>query len=125
MDFGVAGQAKSTLVKTQSSVLAGTPVYMAPEADGDQIRRESDIFSLGVCFFEMLSGKLPFEGEGNAFLVHKVQGKRLKISSLGIPGLPAAALDEIFDRALNPDPEKRYHGVGELWAQIVALAPKV
>lgn len=125
MDFGVAGQAKSTLVKTQSSVLAGTPVYMAPEADGNQIRRESDIFSLGVCFFEMLSGKLPFEGEGNAFLVHKVQGKILRISSLGIPGLPATALDEIFGKALNPDPEKRYHGVGELWAQIVALAPKV
>ncbi len=124
MDFGVAGQAKSTLVKTQTDVLAGTPVYMAPEADGEQIRRESDIFSLGICFFEMLSGRLPFEGEGNAFLVHKVQGKHLKISSLGIPGLPPT-LDDIFDKALEPDPEKRYHGVGELWAQIVALAPRV
>ncbi len=124
MDFGVAGQAKSTLVKTQVNALAGTPLYMAPEADGEQVRRESDIFSLGICFFEMLSGRLPFEGEGNAFLVHKVQGKRLKLSSFGIAGLPPG-LDEILDKALDPDPEKRYHGVGELWAQIVSLSPKV
>lgn len=124
MDFGVARQAKATLARTQTSTLAGTPIYMAPEADGEVARRESDIFSLGVCLFETLSGRLPFEGEGNALLLNKSEGRHLKFSSLRIASSPEG-IDALFDKALSPDPNQRHRGAAEFWAHVSALEPKL
>lgn len=124
MDFGVARQAKVTLARTQTNVFAGTPTYMAPEADGEIPRRESDIFSLAVCLFEMLSGRLPFEGEGTAMILNKARGRHLRFSTLHIPGTPLS-LDLIFDKALTPDPDHRYHSAAEFWAALTALEPQI
>jgi len=112
MDFGVARQAKEALTKTaHTNTIVGTPPYMAPEQEQGSVRRESDVFALGVCFYEMVSGKLPFAGQGAGMLLNKMNGKHTLLSQI-VPGLPAG-VDQIVAKALDPDPEKRFRTPGE------------
>lgn len=122
MDFGVARQAKDSLAKqSMTNAVVGTPPYMAPEQEQGIVRKESDVYALGVCFYEMLTGSLPFGGSGAAMLLNKLNG-RLVLPSRRIPAL-ASALDEVMSRALSPDPEKRYRTPGELMAALDVLRP--
>jgi tetratricopeptide (TPR) repeat protein/tRNA A-37 threonylcarbamoyl transferase component Bud32 len=120
MDFGVARQAAEALTRAaQTNTIVGTPPYMAPEQEQGVVRRESDIFALGVCFYELLSGKLPFAGQGAGMLLNKMNGKHIPLSGV-VAGLPAGT-DEVVAKALDPDPEKRYRSAGELAAALQAL----
>jgi serine/threonine protein kinase len=63
MDFGIARSAESSGA-TQTGSLLGTPDYMSPEqARMEEVDARSDIFALGLIFFELLTGKLPFQGK--------------------------------------------------------------
>ena len=120
MDFGVARQAKEALTKAaRTNTIVGTPPYMAPEQEQGTVRRESDVFALGVCFYEMISGKLPFAGEGAGMLLNKMYGKHIPLSQV-VFGLPAG-IDGVVAKALAPDPEKRYHTPGEFGAALQGL----
>ena len=113
MDFGVARQAKDAITKmSMSNTVVGTPPYMAPEQEQGAVRRESDVYALGVCLYEMLTGHLPFTGGGAAMLLNKLNGKHIPPSQRN-PALPAE-LDEVIAKALMPDPDKRYHTPTEL-----------
>jgi len=120
MDFGVARQAKEAITKVaRTTTIVGTPPYMAPEQEQGTVRRESDVFALGVCFYEMLSGKLPFAGQGAGMLLNKMNGKHVPLSQV-VPGLPAG-VDAVVAKALDPDPEKRYSTPGEFGAALQKL----
>jgi len=116
MDFGIAHQASLTVARSASSARAGTPPYMAPEQELGSVSRESDLFSLGVVLYEMLTGRLPFTGPN--FLAQKQRRLAVPPSRLA-PGLPLA--DQIIAKALAPEPRDRYHSGAELAAAVDAL----
>ncbi len=120
MDFGVARQAKDAMTRhSMTNTIAGTPPYMAPEQEQGTVRKESDVYALGVCLYEMTTGVLPFNGVGAGMLLNKLNGKWLPPSQRS-PGLPPA-YDAVIARALAPDPDKRYHTPAELVADLDAL----
>ncbi len=113
MDFGVARQAKDALTKmSMTNTVVGTPPYMAPEQEQGTVRRESDVYALGVCFYEMLTGHLPFTGQGAAMLLNKLNGKHVPLTQRN-QNAPAE-LDAVIAKALTPDPDKRYRTPTEL-----------
>ncbi|MDD5203774.1 MAG: serine/threonine-protein kinase [Desulfobacterales bacterium] len=105
-DFGIARITSSS--KTKTGVVLGTPSYMSPEQiAGKKVDGRSDIFSLGVVLFELLSGEKPFSGDHITSLMYQIARERhLSISSI-CPKVPAV-VEKIIDRALEKDPEKRY-----------------
>jgi serine/threonine-protein kinase len=110
-DFGVARIADSG-AQTASGALIGTPAYMSPEqARGMSIDKRTDIYALGVMLYEMLAGRLPFEGETQASILLK------HITEIPQP-LPFAesrpAVQAVIDRALAKDPVLRYQTAGAL-----------
>lgn len=121
MDFGIARIAKDALGKmSMTNTIVGTPPYMAPEQEQGVVRRESDVYALGVCLYEMLTGRLPFAGSNGGMLMSKLEKAYQPASSL-VPGLPQG-LDEVVARALEPDPDKRVKSAGELVTYLDALA---
>ncbi len=121
MDFGIARVAKDAMSHySMTNTVVGTPPYMAPEQEQGVVRRESDVYALGVCLYEMLTGKMPFNGSGSGMLMNKIN-KSYVPASKAMPGLPTA-VDGVFARALDPDPEKRFHSAQELVAALEALA---
>ncbi|MFI5363183.1 MAG: protein kinase [Elusimicrobiota bacterium] len=120
MDFGIARQAKDALTRrAMTNTIAGTPPYMAPEQEQGNVRRESDVFALGVCLYEMTTGFLPFTGSGAAMLLNKLNGKLIPACQRN-PALPAG-FDAVVARALAPDPDQRYRTPAELVAALDAL----
>ncbi len=121
MDFGVARQAQEALTRTAyTNTVVGTPPYMAPEQEQGTVRPESDVFSLAVCFYEMLTGGLPFEGVGAGMLLNKINGKHVPPSHR-VPSLPAG-LDRVFAKAFVPEAGVRYRTAAELLAAVEGVA---
>ncbi|MFN2643968.1 MAG: serine/threonine-protein kinase [Burkholderiales bacterium] len=114
-DFGLARLPASSM--TQAGTVLGSPQYMAPEHIQEQpVDARADIFSLGVVLYEMLTGRTPFEDEGDAdlfALLERVVKEAAPRLSLRRPELPAA-LDAIIERALAKQPKERYARAGQL-----------
>ena len=105
-DFGIARLTDSS--KTKTGMVLGTPSYMSPEQlAGKKIEGRSDLFSLAVSLYQMLSGKLPLEGESMAQLMFKIANEPpTDILSVN-PNLPPA-LVAFLDKALSKNPDERY-----------------
>src|SRR5436309_9551995 len=107
-DFGIAKLVDAEM--TQSGTLLGTPSYMSPEqAMGDKLDGRSDIFSLGVCAFEMLSGEQPFPGNNVTSILYKlVHVDPIEPPNLEMHGLVPQKWHEVFGRVLAKKPDDRY-----------------
>jgi eukaryotic-like serine/threonine-protein kinase len=124
MDFGIARLAQPT-VKTQTGMLLGSPQYMSPEQIlGQKVDARSDVFSLGLVLYEMLTGAKPFSGEDIPQLTFNVCNIAAKPPSHLVPSLPAV-LDFIIARALKKKPDERYAGAAELARDLRACAEEV
>lgn len=103
MDFGIARRVQETLSTMSRVEVAGTPAYMSPEQEqGGAVGPAADLFALGVCAYEMLSGRLPFPQGG---LAAKAQGLYIPATQ-GTP-LPKA-VDNELSRALHAQPAARH-----------------
>ncbi len=120
MDFGLAKLAHRSKMTVQGTTL-GTAAYMSPEqARGEEADNRSDIWSLGVVLYEMISGQLPFKGDYEQAVIYSIQNEEpLPLTALrsGVP----IALDGIIAKALAKDPATRYQHVDELPADLKAL----
>lgn len=107
-DFGIAKLADSEI--THSGALLGTPSYMSPEqAMGGKLDGRSDIFSLGVVAFEMLSGQQPFPGANVTSILYKlVHVDPVEPPDLERNGLIPQKWREVFQKVLAKKPESRY-----------------
>ncbi len=107
-DFGIARIEGSQL--TQHGEILGTPAYMSPEQiRGQELSASSDLFSLGVCAYEMLSGHRPFEGKTQAELLEAlVYSPPTEPKELRTLGIPSREFMFVFERALAKDPAHRF-----------------
>jgi eukaryotic-like serine/threonine-protein kinase len=88
--------------------------YMSPEqARGERVDQRTDIWSLGVVLYEMLSGRLPFTGDRDASILYSVVHEEAKPLKDVHPGLPSE-LQQIVSRALRKDVKARYASAGEM-----------
>jgi len=118
MDFGIAKMASSS--KTQTNIVLGTPTYMSPEQiAGKKVDGRSDIFSLGVVLFELLTGQLPFTADNlSAVLFSIAHHPHPAIQTLR-PDLPLM-VQEIVDRALQKELPHRYRRAEEFARELRA-----
>jgi eukaryotic-like serine/threonine-protein kinase len=106
MDFGIARIADSS--KTKTGMVLGTPSYMSPEQlAGKKVDGRSDLFSLGVTLYQLLTGSLPFQAESMATLMFKIANEAHASLLLVRPDLPPE-LAAVIDRALAKNYEQRY-----------------
>ncbi|MDW8479005.1 MAG: serine/threonine-protein kinase [Xanthomonadales bacterium] len=109
-DFGIARQRDVEALRlTQTGMLIGTPTYMSPEQiNGHEVDGRSDLYSLGVMFYELLTGQPPFRGDTpvSVLMAHLTQKP---------PPLPErfAAFQPVIDRCLAKQPDERYSSVRE------------
>ena len=119
MDFGLARSLDSSGM-TQTGALVGTLEYMSPEqALGNELDQRSDLFTLGLIFYELLSGKTPYKAEtALASLMKRTQERAVPVSQ--IDNSVPKALSNIVARCLERDPQMRYHNAPEILAQLEA-----
>jgi serine/threonine-protein kinase len=112
MDFGIARLADST--KTKTGMVLGTPSYMSPEQlSGKHVDGRSDLFSLGVTMYQLLTGSLPFQAESMATLMFKIANEPHKPACTVRTDLPPQ-IDGVLNKALHKNAESRYGRGGEM-----------
>ena len=117
MDFGIARFNRET-DKTISEKAIGSVHYISPEqARGDITDERSDIYSVGIMMYEMLTGKKPFDGDSPvAIALMHMQSTAKKMSDIS-PSIPEG-LEEITEKAMQKEPSKRYQTAGEMISDI-------
>ncbi|MCK4819779.1 protein kinase, partial [bacterium] len=117
MDFGVARSVKGKGI-TAAGVMIGTPEYMSPEqVEGKETDQRSDIYSLGIILYEMLTGRVPFEGDTHITVGEKHKSetpKDPKELNAQIPG----DLSRLILKCLEKDKEKRCQSAGEVRTEL-------
>jgi serine/threonine protein kinase len=114
-DFGIAKiiSEEATVDLTGTSATVGTPEYMSPEQSlGKKVDYRCDIYSLGIVFYELVTGRKPFLGNTPIEIVFKHIGEPLPPPTQFIPGLPAE-VERVMVTALAKKPEERYQNMAD------------
>ena len=113
LDFGLAKLRGQTKLTKEGTTL-GTVAYMSPEqASGDKVDHRSDIWSLGVLFYEMVTGQLPFRGEYEQAIMYAIMNEEPEYVSKLNKDVPSQ-LEKIIHKALKKNPEKRFQSMSEM-----------
>lgn len=122
-DFGIARAISSS--RTRTGVILGTPNYMSPEQImGQKIDSRSDIFSLGVLLYQLLTGELPFQGDNLSSLLYQItQVKQPSLRTFN-PRIPTAC-GQIIDKALAKNPNERFRTAGQIAKVLRLLVLKI
>jgi tRNA A-37 threonylcarbamoyl transferase component Bud32 len=122
-DFGIARATASS--KTRTGVIKGTPYYMSPEQiSGMKVDGRSDIFSLGIVFYQLLTGELPFGGENLAAIMYQITTVEPEPPTKYNPKIYKAAV-AILNRALEKSLESRYPTAKQMGDHLRLLAQKL
>lgn len=118
-DFGIARITDSS--KTKTGLVLGTPSFMSPEQiAGKKVDGRSDLYSLGVMLYQMLTGVLPFRGDSMAELMYKIANEEAPDLRVPRPDLPPA-LAQVVARVLAKKPDLRYQDGDELATDLKAI----
>ncbi len=121
IDFGIA-KSSQQLMRTQAGLLKGKHGYLSPEqARGEAVDRRSDLFSVGICLYEMLSGERLFLGSSDFSTIVRVRNAQVPDLRARRPELPSE-LAAIVHRALARDPAHRFPSAAELAAALQRFA---
>ena len=119
-DFGIARAASTTTI-TMTGVQMGSVHYFSPEqARGGNVGPQSDIYSLGVSLFEMVTGRLPFDGDSNVAIAVKHLQETPPVPSSLMQGIPKG-LDSIIAKCMQKSPERRYQTMRQLVTELDSL----
>jgi len=122
-DFGLArGGGLGATMTVESSIILGSVSYLSPEQVQSGVSdSRSDIYSLGIVFFELLTGRKPHEGESPIAIAYKHVNEAIPAPSTLVPSLPAE-LDQLVLKATSVNPDKRYKNASELQDAMEAIA---
>ena len=117
MDFGIARSLEAKGI-TGAGVMIGTPEYMSPEqVEGKEVDQRSDIYSLGVILYEMVTGRVPFEGETPFSIAFKHKSETPRNPKEVDAQIPED-LSRVILRCLEKDKELRYQSAGEVRSEL-------
>ena len=120
LDFGIA-KLLYQKSKTKSGIIMGTPGYLAPEqAKGEKIGPHTDIWALGIIFYEMLSGELPFSGDTDIALIYSIVNNDPFPITQFIEDIPAS-IEQIIQKMIQKNSEDRYQKVEEVMQDLTNL----
>jgi serine/threonine protein kinase/Tfp pilus assembly protein PilF len=124
MDFGIARSIKVKGITRVGSII-GTPEYMSPEqVKGEKVDRRSDIYSLGIILFEMMTGQVPFEGDTSLSIALKHE-KEIPPDPREFNAQIPKELSRVILRCLEKDKERRFQGAGELFSDLVKVDEEI
>ena len=122
-DFGIAKAVSSS--QTRTGIILGTPNYMSPEQiNGMEIDGRSDIFSLGIVFFQLLTGQLPFGGKTLTELFYQITQAKHP-SPRQINPKVIRPCEQLIDKALAKDPDKRFQRASNFAKYLKILGEKI
>jgi serine/threonine protein kinase/Flp pilus assembly protein TadD len=124
IDFGLA-KLKGHTMLTKAGTTLGTVAYMSPEqTTGGVVDQRSDIWSLGVMLYEMLTGEQPFKGDYEQAIVYSIMNEQPEFITKIRSEVPVQ-IEQILEKALVKNPEKRFQSMEEMLGELTIAAEEI
>ncbi|NIR52716.1 MAG: protein kinase, partial [Phycisphaerae bacterium] len=125
MDFGLARFLAVATKLTKEGTTLGTAGYMSPEqTTGNKVDRRTDIWSLGIVIYEMLTGVLPFRADYEAAIIYSILHEQPEPATVLRPEIPTE-FNQILQKALAKEPDERYQHVDDMLVELRSLQRKL